>query len=282
MFSRRVNDKIRLIGQLAVFVLLAMLISCNPSAQTHNNPTQLTVFAAASLTESFTTIANEFEANHPGVEVWLNFAGSQTLRLQIEQGARADVFASANQVHAHALLATHLIEEPIIFAHNRLVVIVPVANPASIETLADLAQPDIKVILAGPTVPVGRYARQVLTNLDTNPTLGLEFSRRVLNNLVSEEDTVKAVVSKVQLGEADAGIVYVSDVTPAVANHLSTLAIPPSYNIVADYPIAVVSDSDQPDLARQFIDFVLSSQGQALLTDHGFQPVAVQPTGSKP
>jgi molybdate transport system substrate-binding protein len=103
-----------------------------------------------------------------------------------------------------------------------------------------------------------------------------------LTNLVSEEDTVKAVVSKVRLGEADAGIVYASDVTPAVASHLSTLAIPPTYNVVADYPIAVVSDSDQPDLARQFIEFILSPQGQAILVDHGFQSVEAQPTGSKP
>jgi molybdate transport system substrate-binding protein len=264
-----------------MFVLLAMLIGCNPFAPIRNNSTQLTVFAAASLTESFIAIANEFEANHPGVEVWLNFAGSQTLRLQIEQGARADVFASANQEHAGALLTANLIEESIIFAHNQLVVIVPAANPASIETLADLAQSDIKFILAGPTVPAGHYARQVLANLDTNPTLGPEFSRRVLNNLVSEEDTVKAVVSKVRLGEADAGIVYVSDVTPAVASHLSTLTIPRAYNVVADYPIAVVSDSDQPDLARQFIDFVLSPQGQTILANHGLQPIEIQSTGSK-
>jgi molybdate transport system substrate-binding protein len=273
----------RLTHHLIIFMLL-MLAGCNSlsPAPSETHSSQLTIFAAASLTESFTVMAGEFEARHPGIEVLLNFAGSQTLRVQLEQGAQADVFASANQQHADALLAANLIEAPVIFAHNQLVVIVPATNPASVESLADLAKPGLKLILAGPTVPVGRYARQTLERLNENPTLGPDFSNRVLNNLVSEEDTVKGVVAKVQLGEADAGIVYVSDVTPAVAGDLTTLAIPPEFNVVADYPIALVSNSNQPDLAQQFIDFVLSPQGQTILTEHDFQPIQADPTGSEP
>jgi molybdate transport system substrate-binding protein len=273
----------RLTHFLTVFILF-ILIGCNSLRPTPSEirSSQLTVFAAASLTESFTVMAAEFEANHPEVEVLLNFAGSQTLRVQIEQGAQADVFASANQQHADALLAANFIKKPAIFAHNQLVVIMPAANPASVKTLADLAQPNLKLILGGPTVPIGGYARQALEKMNSDPTLGANFSRQVLENLVSEEDTVKGVVAKVQLGEADAGIVFVSDLTPSVADEVTTLAILPEFNVIADYPIAIVSDSDRPDLAQQFIDFVLSSQGQIILAEHNFQPVQTEAVKSKP
>jgi molybdate transport system substrate-binding protein len=273
----------RLTHFLTIFILF-ILIGCNSLRPTpseiHSSP--LTVFAAASLTESFTVMAAEFETRYPEAEVLLNFAGSQTLRVQIEQGAQADVFASANQQHAEALFAANLIEEPVIFAHNQLVVIMPAANPASVKTLADLAQPNLKLILGGPTVPIGGYARQALEKMNGDPVLGSDFSRQVLGNLVSEEDTVKGVVAKVQLGEADAGIVFVSDLTPTVADEITTLAIPPEFNVIADYPIAIVSDSDRPDLAWQFIDFVLSPQGQIILAEHNFQPVQAKAIENKP
>jgi molybdate transport system substrate-binding protein len=277
----------RLTHHLTISILF-VLIGCSSlsTAPTNKDSSQLIVFAAASLTESFTVMADEFETSHPGVEVLLNFAGSQTLRVQIEQGAQADVFASANQQHADALLAANLIEEPVIFAHNQLVVIMPAANPASVETLAGLAKPNLKLILGGPTVPIGGYARQTLEKMNSDPALGSNFSRQVLDNLVSEEDTVKGVVAKVQLGEADAGIVFVSDLTPTVADGVTTLAIPPEFNVIADYPLAIVSDSDRPDrsdrLAQQFIDFVLSAQGQAILAEHNFQPVQAKAVESKP
>lgn len=242
----------------------------------------LTVFAAASLTESVTVMAGEFEQNHRDANVSLNFAGSQALRLQIEQGARADVFASANQAHAEALFEADLIKTPIIFANNRLVIITPADNPGSIRSPADLARPDLKLILAGPAVPVGRYAREALEKFNHRPELGLDFSTRVLDNLVSEEENVKAVVAKVQLGEADAGLVYASDVTPAVADALDIIEIPPETNIVAAYPIALVSDSVERELAQQFVDFVLSPRGQTILAEHSFKPVQSRPIGRGP
>jgi molybdate transport system substrate-binding protein len=252
-----------------IFIPLIFLTGCTGASQ--SDP--LTVFAAASLTEAFTEMATAFETENPEVDVQLNFAGSQTLRLQIEQGAYADVFASANQLYSDALRDAQLIEEPVIFTHNHLVVTMPASNPASIKTLSDLAKPGLKLILAGATVPAGRYARQALEKLNTHPGLPSDFSQRVMQNLVSEEDTVKGVVAKVQLGEADAGIVYASDITPAVADDVITLPIPAEYNVIADYPIAVVVDTGQFDLAQMFIKFVLSAQGQAILTKHGFQVI---------
>jgi molybdate transport system substrate-binding protein len=237
------------------------------------NKTTLTVFAAASLTESFTEMAATFEADHPQVKLLLNFAGSNSLRLQIEQGARPDVFASANTHHMDTVFQANLVDQPAIFAHNQLIAIVPADNPASVVTLADLAEPGLKLVLAGPEVPAGRYARQVLNNLSTNPSLGQDFGGLVLSNVVSDEETVKAVVAKVLLGEADAGIVYTSDVTPAVADQVITLTIPAEYNVIADYPISVATDSYQPELAQEFINFVLSARGQAIMADHGFQPI---------
>jgi molybdate transport system substrate-binding protein len=232
----------------------------------------LTIFAAASLTEAFTELAATFEAGNPGVNVDVNFASSNALRLQIEQGARPDLYASANTLHMDALFEAGLVDQPLIFAHNQLVVITPASNPAGLKVLADLAKPGLKLVLAGPEVPVGRYARQFLQKMSADPALGSDFVERVLTKVVSTEETVKAVVAKVQLDEADAGIVYSSDVTPAVAGRLKTIEIPARFNVTADYPIAVTANSRQPTLARTFIDFVLSPSGQAMMSRHGFGP----------
>jgi molybdate transport system substrate-binding protein len=241
------------------------------AAQARGDQT-LTIFAAASLTEAFTEMAAAFETENSGVNIDVNFASSNALRLQIEQGARPDLYASANTLHMDALFEAGLVDRPLIFAHNQLVVITPASNPAGLETLADLAKPGLKLVLAGPEVPVGRYARQSLRQMSADPALGSDFAGRVLANLVSAEETVKAVVAKVQLDEADAGIVYNSDVTPAVADQLKTIEIPAELNVVADYPLAVTADSRQPVLAQTFIDFVLSPSGQAVMRRHGFGP----------
>lgn len=258
------------------FLAVVLLTSC----QWHTSRKTLTVFAAASLTESFTDIAKKFETTHPGVDVQLNFAGSQALRLQIEQGAQTDLFASANESHMQALVNAELVRQPTIFTQNRLAVVVPVDNPASVLSLADLARPGLKLILANSEVPVGRYARQMLNNLNRDPYLGPEYAGNVLRNVVSEEDNVKAVVTKVRLGEADAGIVYLSDVTAAIAPDLMTLVIPANFNIEADYPIAILAGTAVPKLAEQFIVFVQSESGQDILAHHGFhlnQALASEP-----
>jgi molybdate transport system substrate-binding protein len=237
-------------------------------------PHTLTVFAAASLTGAFTEIGADFEASQPGVTVTFNFAGSGALRTQLEQGAVADVFASANATEMNTLITDKLVAADFsqLFATNNLLVILPAGNPASIQTLPDLASPGIKLVLCDTTVPCGKYARQILTNLDKDPAFTADLSAQVLANVVSNETDVKLVVSKVQLGEADAGIVYVSD-TIAVPE-LKTIQFPKADNVIAKYPIAQLKGAPQPDLAACFIAYVLSPDGQARLKKWGFIPVA--------
>jgi molybdate transport system substrate-binding protein len=213
-----------------------------------------------------------FEAAHPGVEVILNFAGSQQLRAQLEQGALADVFASANTKEMNAAIASSLIISGTqkTFARNRLVVIFPKANPGKIATLADLARPGLKLVAADKAVPVGQYTLDMLGKMSQDPAYGADFPDKVQANVVSRENDVKAVVAKVRLGEADAGIVYSTDVTPAAAQDVTPLAIPDPFNQLATYPIAALAKAPQPDLAQQFIELILSDAGQGVLARYGF------------
>jgi molybdate transport system substrate-binding protein len=234
--------------------------------------TGLTVFAAASLTDAFNEIGEQFKQRNPGVTLEFNFAGSQQLRTQLEQGAVADVFASANAKEMKAAIQAGVVVSgtPATFVRNRLAVIVPKDNPGGIKELEDLSKPGLKIVLAAASVPVGGYA---LSSLDMlNADFGATFSRTVLANVVSYEDNVKQVVAKVQLGEADAGIVYTSDVTPQVADKLIKLNIPDQYNVLATYPIAVLKSAPNAELAQAFMDFVLSDQGQTILQKWGFIP----------
>ncbi len=232
----------------------------------------LTVFAAASLTESFSAIGKHLESVYPGLQVLFNFAGSQTLRTQIDQGAPADVYASADTAQmAIAQQRGLVLAPPAIFTKNRLVVIVPRENPGRVADFRDLANPGLKLVLAGRHVPVGRYSRDVLRRATSDARR--DFETRVLRNLVSEEHNVKQVVTKVQLGEADAGMAYVSDVTPRLVNAILTVSIPDTYNLTATYPIAIIKGTRQRALAKTFIDFVRSDQGQAMMMSYNFLPV---------
>jgi molybdate transport system substrate-binding protein len=237
---------------------------------------QLTVFTAASLTEAFKEMGANIEQANPGTRVIFNFAGSPTLRTQLGQGARADVFASADEPNMQGAQKEGTIaSEPRLFVRNQLVAIVPAANPAQVLRLQDLAKPSVKLVLTNKEVPVGNYSRQALAKMSQDVAFGADFAIRVLANLVSEETNVKQVVAKVQLGEAHAGIVYSSDVTPAVRGAVQVLSIPDPFNVIARYPIAVVRDAPNAAGARAFIDYVLSPSGQAILTKHGF--LAVEP-----
>jgi molybdate transport system substrate-binding protein len=236
--------------------------------------TTLQVFAAASLADAFTEIGHVLEPRRPGLTVRFNFAGSQQLATQIEQGATADVFASAD-----ARWMTYVAErgflsgDPAVFARNRLVVIIPKTNPARIHRLQDLARGGVKLVLGADAVPVGRYSRVVLRNLSNDPAFGADFATRTLRNVVSEEENVKSVVAKVQLGEADAGIAYRSDVTPNVARYIRVFEIPESANVLASYPVALIKGGRTPDAARAFVELVLSREGQAILERRGLIPV---------
>ncbi len=282
---------------LAILLVAALLAACGPAltpvpatpTQIINTPVPpmatlpptatpqprtLTVFAASSLTEAFTEMGKNFEAANSGVTVTFNFAGSGTLRTQLEQGAVADVFASANKTEMDTLVTDNLVaaNSSQIFLNNSLLVILPASNPANIQTLQDLARPGIKLVLGDTTVPAGKYARQILANIDKDPAFSSTFSTHVLANVVSNETNVKQVVSKVQLGEADAGIVYVSDAV--AAPDLKTIEFPAADNVIAKYPISVLNKAPQSDLAASFIAYILSSDGQAILKKWGFTPIA--------
>lgn len=238
----------------------------------------LTVFAAASLTGAFNELADTLRHRQPDLQIDCNYAGSQLLTLQIQQGAAADVFASADERWMARLRDSGFVEgEPRVFARNRLVVIVPSGDPAGIASLQDLGRDGVKLVLAADAVPAGRYAREAINKLARQPGFLPGFAQQVLRNVVSNEDNVKAVVAKVQLGEADAGVVYLSDVTPAVARLVRRLELPDAANVVASYPIAVLRNAPSPQAARDFVDLVLSPSGQRVLERHGFLPAKAAP-----
>jgi molybdate transport system substrate-binding protein len=243
-----------------------------PAPTSTPTPQTLTVFAAASLTGAFGDIGKAFEAAHPGVTVKFSFAGSQALRTQIEQGAPADVFASADHKNMDPLVTENLVATGADqdFATNLLIVILPPKNPANIQTLQDLAKPGLKLIFEDPSVPAGNYTRQILTSLSKDPTYGADFSTKVLANVVSNETDVKQVVAKVDQGEGDAGIVYVTDAL--AAPDLKTISIPANYNVIAHYPITALEKAPNPDLAATFVAYVLSADGQAVMKKWGFSP----------
>jgi molybdate transport system substrate-binding protein len=223
---------------------------------TSASPAELKVFAAASLTAAFTEIGERFTAAG-GTKVTFNFSGSQALATQIQQAAPADVFASADTANMDRV--ADLVGTPQSFAGNQLQIVVEKGNPKGVQGLMDLANPDLKVVLAAPDVPAGRYAAESLAKAD------------VTVEPVSQEDNVKAVVTKVSLGEADAGIVYVTDVT-AGGDKVEGVDIPEELNVLATYPIATVKASRAQDQAQAFMDQVLSAEGQQVLKANGFLP----------
>ena len=218
---------------------------------------EIKVFAAASLTAAFTKLGEDFTAANGGTRVLLNLAGSQALATQIQQSAPADLFASADIPNMDKV--KDLVRTPQNFASSQLQIVVEKGNPKGVMGLDDLANPDLKVVLAAPDVPAGKYAAQILgkANVTVKP--------------VSEEDNVKAVVTKVSLGEADAGIVYVTDVT-AGGDKVEGVEIPETQNVLATYPIATVKASKNADMAQAFMELVLSAEGQQVLKQYGFLP----------
>lgn len=256
---------------LLILVVLLALGFAIPAAGQADTPVTLTVFAAASLTNAFEEIGQAFSAANPGVTVTFSFGGSSTLATQLAEGAPADVFASANNTQMTAARDAGRIDGPdYTFVRNRLVLIVPFDNPAGIESLQDLARPGVQLVLAAPGVPVRDYADTMLDRLAADPDFGEAYREAVMANLASEEDNVRQVAAKVALGEADAGIVYASDVTPDIRDQVIGFNIPDAFNTIATYPIARTNDSAAPEMAQAFIDFVLAEEGQAILQNWGF------------
>jgi molybdate transport system substrate-binding protein len=220
----------------------------------------ITVFAATSLTESFTEIGDAFAAANPDATATFSFDASSGLVQQIIEGAPADVFASADTANMAKLTdAEQNGTDPVVFATNVLTIIVAPDNPLGISDVEDLTDPDIKVVVCAPEVPCGSYANQIFT------AAGVEVTP------VSLEQNVRGVATKVTAGEADAGIVYVTDVF-AAGDDADMVEIPADINVIAEYPIASVAASEHPEVAQAFIDFVLGEEGQAILAEHGFGP----------
>jgi molybdate transport system substrate-binding protein len=235
-------------------VLLA-LTGCGSSGSDAH--TTLTVFAASSLKGAFTQLGKDFEADHDGVEVVFSFAGSSDLVAQVQQGADADVIASADEDTMGKLTADDLVGEPVVFATNTLEIAVPPGNPAGVRSLQDLGKAGLKLVVCAPEVPCGAAAAQV------EASAGMDLSPS------SEEQSVTDVLGKVISGEADAGLVYVTDVESA-GDQVEGIKLPESEDVVNRYPIATVSDGKQSDLAQEFLDLVTGDRGQRVLSSAGF------------
>ncbi len=244
-----------------IISLMFVVVSCEDSE------TKLRVMAASSLAEAFNDMAEAFEEDNLGVDVQLDFAGSQRLRYQLEFGAKADIFASADDLQMDPLFAADMIggSAPY-FAANTLVLIA--VNGGSVDTIADLALPGVKLVLAQNNVPAGAYSRQVLINISQG---GESFKYRVLSNIVSEEPNVRSVAQKVALGEVDAGIVYRTDVRAARREgDIKVIEFPEESNVGVRYPMAVLKNAQERELAEKFLVFVMSEAGQRVLANHGF------------
>jgi molybdate transport system substrate-binding protein len=261
------------LGAVLLLLIAAALAGCGgglaSGTGTASGGNAITVFAASSLKEAFTRIADDLKAKGVVPDVTFNFAGSQALATQLSQGARADVFAPADRLNMDAAVASGAVGAEAVrpLLTNRLVVVAP--NDGSVRTLRDLARPGLKVVLAAPSVPAGNYSVQALEKLSAAPEYGADFGARVLANVVSREENVRQVLAKVALGEADAGIVYSTD---ARGSAVATIEIPDEYNVVARYYIAPTLNAANPEGARNFIEYVLSPEGQAVLRDYGFGP----------
>jgi molybdate transport system substrate-binding protein len=259
---------------LALVALTLVLAGTRGGAAVAAEKSSLRVYAAASLVDAFNELAKQLEHQRPGLEVRMSFAGSQQLASQLEQGAPADVFASADErwmeeVNDRGLLSADAVR----FAQNKMVVIVPSTNPARIAKLQDLARGGVKLLLCADAVPAGHYSRIVLKNLATDPAYGSDYALKVLRNLVSEEENVRSVVAKIQLGEADAGFVYRSDVNASLKRYVKVIDIPTAANVLAAYPIAPLKTAADAAAAQAFIDLVRSAAGQKVLERYGFMPV---------
>ncbi len=236
----------------------------------------LTVFTAASLTDAFAEIEQTLEEQNEGLDIILETGGSQALVTQLQEGAEADVLATANTSTMDDAVESGLISgEPVTFTGNRLVIVTPADNPAEIEDISDLTQSDLRLVVAGESVPAGRYAREAICAWGATDAAPDDAVEAIVGNIVSEEEDVRNVLAKVQLGESDAGIVYASDATTSelAGTPVNVVEFPDGVPTTATYPIAATTAGNQ-DLANAFIAYILSPDGQAVLTEYGFSAVA--------
>ena len=261
---------------VTVTAVSVVMAGCGSAAPADESPdSTLTVFAAASLSESFREIATAYEQANPGVRIVFNFAGSQTLRTQLEHGATADVFASADWEQMAAVNNAGLLgNTPEYFAVNRLAVVAPLGSDAVMD-LDDLRQPGTTIAVAALEVPAGAYTHATLGLMAESADYDADYAERVLANVVTNETNVRAVAQKAALGEVDAAFVYETDAQASqFADSFRVLEIPLQYNPAAEYPIGALAEASDLEQAIDFIAFVQDDAGQAILREHGFAPPA--------
>lgn len=260
--------------RLVAAMLIAMCCCLASGAQERGRRT-LTVFAATSLTDVFEALRDEFLEAYPDTDILLNFASSSTLAAQLNQGAPADVFASANERQMSLVIESGVIDRDAVrvFAHNQLVLITPGDNPAAVDSVRDLAGEGILLVLAAQGTPIRAYTDAMFASHAGE--YGADFVEKVRLNLASEESNVRQVAARVALGEADAGIVYRSDVIGDVGSQLRSIEIEPAHNQLASYPIAALSDSADAALAAGFVEFALSDEARSIMTAFGFCPPVI-------
>jgi molybdate transport system substrate-binding protein len=273
-FYRNSGGRRGVLSALLLTLFPAWLLGCQRAAPTAEVEQELIVFAATSLKDAFNDLGADFRRSHPGVELRLNFAGTQELHTQLDHGARADIFASADQRHMQELLQAGRVVRPETFARNEPVLVVSREKREQIRQFSDLPLSE-RIILGVPEVPIGRYSLAILDR--ANATLGNDFRARVEAKVISRELNVRQVLAKVSLGEADAGIVYRSD-AHAAGERVTVVPIPSELNVIAEYPIAQVRDAAHPKLAREWLTAVSSEAGRVKLRAAGFlAPAAAAP-----
>ncbi|WP_186576978.1 molybdate ABC transporter substrate-binding protein [Aquibacillus kalidii] len=259
-----------------IIPLLILLIAIGSFAYNSNSnetgqKVELFALVAANATEPFKDLMKEFETNHPNVDVKATFAGTQIVRTQLEQGANADIFLSADLGHIEAVKKQDLINEFQPVSLNSVTMVVPKNNPRKISSLEDLGSKDLKLVIGTDTVPIGRYSRQVIKN--ASDEYGQKFPDKVMDNVVSLETNVKQVLQKVSLGEAEVGMVYPTDVTPDFAKKVKKIKIPDKFNIVATNYISVTKKAPNKKLAKEFVEMMLSDKGQKIFKKYGYKSV---------
>ena len=276
----RPRNHLCLLAALMSAIVLVGLTSCgqgsNNSGSGGGDNKQggtLTTFAASSLIDAFGELATKFEEQNPGVKVKQSFESSSTLLTQIQQGAPADVFASAAQEEMDTAVKDGLVAgEPQVFVNNREIIMVPKDNPANIKEFREVSNPGVRLVLAQKDVPAADYALRILDKAEAQ--YGSDFKEDVLSNMVSREADVRASVNRVVVGDADATFGYKSDYTPDIRDRVKVVPIPPDLNIIATYPIAALKDAKDPELAKKWVDLVTSKEGQRVLKKWNFESAA--------
>jgi molybdate transport system substrate-binding protein len=270
----------RLVALACVFLVLLGVVSCGGGGSDSESggggekqEGTLTILAASSLIDAFGELGKTFEKQNAGVRVKQSFESSSTLLTQIQQGAPADVFASAATEEMDTAVEDGLVAgKPRVFVKNREIIMVPKDNPAGITRFEDVANPGVKLALAQKDVPAADYALQILDK--ANARYGPNFEKDVLANVVSREADVRASVNRVVVGDADATFGYASDYTVDIRDRVKVVPIPPDLNIIATYPIAALKDAEDPKLAKKWVELVTSKEGQRVLKKWNFEPAA--------